>query len=478
MSHNYFEEISDMIKSDSFKKKYSEFIISKTPVNYYNLVSYVTNKTRNIQSIYTKSNKCKYLITSYLFVLRDDEKKIIFNTLYYDTDFNTYDNYVKNLIVLDIQGYKPVKEYCGCGIVYRQEITSKKQYTCEYDKHQWKQVMYFGYSMTYNQMLQMIEDAKNNGVTHIIIPFIELNIKNDGTQDSLTIDPNLPIYNWINFTDEQKDNVNSILNSYDIKLLCSFGGAFSFNSTSDSKVGTQYVLNSPNYQDPFVLAEAIVDLLYDNKIYNVDFDIEHFPDCNNYNSNFSYLIYYFGQLHKYTKKIFANKYVINALITGAPQTPYFSPKSNYNSYAWCNLYIGIEKYFGAYIDFYNIQFYNQLYYSYSDYESIFEQDYLFGTSVVELSENIPLHKIVVGKLILQEVYYEPPGFMGYVPLYQENLKDTMANYVEKTKFSKNEILRKWFKSSGIMVWLYKFEDSVDNNQSLLKYYNFSDSIHY
>jgi hypothetical protein len=475
MKKKYIDKISNIINNEYFNKIYNEFIKVKSPSNYYNLVSYVTNKSRNFKSIYIKSDKNKYISSSYLFALYDDNQKMIMNTLYCITGFNSYENYVNNIIVLNIKGYKPVKKYSNYGIVFEQNIINKKKQNCSNNK--WKQVMYFGYKMTYDDMLLMIDNAFNNKVTHIIIPFIELNINNNGTEDKIIIRDGLPIYDWVNFTNEQKDTINKILNDYNIKFICSFGGALSFDNALDGSVGTQYVLNSPNYQDPYVLAENIVDILYINKIYNVDYDIEKFPDCNGFDSNYNYLVYYFGLLHKYTKEIYKKKYNIDSLITGAPQTPYFSPQSNYTTSNWCNIYNKIEKYFGAYIDFYNIQFYNQLYYSYSEYSTIFEFDYLFNTSVIELSKTIPLHKIVVGKLVAQEVYYEPPAFMGYVPLYNEISINTMANYVEKTKKSKSKILRKWFKHSGIMVWLYKFTDSIDNNKSLLQYYNYCGTLH-
>ncbi len=407
---------------------------------------------------------------------------MILNTLYYDTTFNTYENYLNNKIVLNIKGYKSVKNYyyydIVYGVVYEQNTVNKITKT-ECRNKKWKQVMYFGFSMTYEQMNDMIDKAYQNKVTHIIIPFIELNINNDGTNDSLYIRNDLPLYNWIeNFTREQRNSINDKLNSYNMILLCSFGGSFTFNKTVKGEyVGTQYVLNSPNYQDPYVLAENIVDLLYRNNIYNIDYDIEHIPDYDDYNSNFEYLVYYFGLLHKHTRKIFMDKYKIKPLITGARQTPYFSKRSNYNSYSWNNIYSKIDKYYGMYIDFYNVQFYNQLYYPYTEYSTIFEHDYLFNASVVELSKIIPLHKIVVGKIIAEQVDYIPLGFMGYVVLYDENIKNTMANFVEKTKKSHSKILNKWFKHSGIMVWLYKFTDSIDSNQSLLNYYNYSGNLH-
>ena len=471
----YQSEISKIVNDADFKKLYKQFIESKTPINYYNLVSYITKKTRDLKNIYNESKKKSYQISSYLTAFYDDENKMIMNTLYYDTGYNSYDNYDAGLIVLNINGYNTIKNFHGVSKVFMQTVTTKKQ-KCSSDNKKWKQVMYFGYYVTSDQMKNIIELAHQNGVTHLIIPFILLQINNNGTNDSVSAQTGLPIEIWVSYTDTQKDEINTLLNNYGIVMLCSFGGATTFNSTvSGSNTGCQYVLNSPNYQDPYVLANDIVELLNTNKIYNVDFDIEHFPECDNFDANYNYLVYYYGLLHKYTKEIFKQKYGVDALITGAPQIPYFSCHSNYNNYSWCKVYNKIEKYFGNYIDFYNIQYYNQLYYSYSDYKSIFEYDYLFNSSILELSKCIPLHKLVLGKFIKEEVYYEPEAFMGYVPLYDENLMDTMSNFIEKTKNSKNKVLNKWFKTAGIMVWLYNVD--LSTNTTLLQYYNYCNNLH-
>ena len=270
----YQSEISKIVNDADFKKLYKQFIESKTPINYYNLVSYITKKTRDLKNIYNESKKKSYQISSYLTAFYDDENKMIMNTLYYDTGYNSYDNYDAGLIVLNINGYNTIKNFHGVSKVFMQTVTTKKQ-KCSSDNKKWKQVMYFGYYVTSDQMKNIIELAHQNGVTHLIIPFILLQINNNGTNDSVSAQTGLPIEIWVSYTDTQKDEINTLLNNYGIVMLCSFGGATTFNSTvSGSNTGCQYVLNSPNYQDPYVLANDIVELLNTNKIYNVDFSID------------------------------------------------------------------------------------------------------------------------------------------------------------------------------------------------------------
>ncbi|CAD7705171.1 unnamed protein product [Ostreobium quekettii] len=82
-----------------------------------------------------------------------------------------------------------------------------------------------------------------------------------------------------------------------------------------------------------------------------------------------------------------------AIITHAPQAPYFTPQFTAN-------YVEVEKQVGTMIDFYNIQFYNQASTSYDSYAALFERSggWSAGSSVMEISDKgVPLSKIVVGK---------------------------------------------------------------------------------
>ncbi len=99
-----------------------------------------------------------------------------------------------------------------------------------------------------------------------------------------------------------------------------------------------------------------------------------------------------------TTKALRNALGQNAVITHAPQAPYFSPNYGSPQHGY-SAYLGIDKQVGDLIDFYNIQFYNQgndnPYESYPD---------LFGTASASQSSvgeihaaGVPLSRIVVGK---------------------------------------------------------------------------------
>jgi len=69
----------------------------------------------------------------------------------------------------------------------------------------------------------------------------------------------------------------------------------------------------------------------------------------------------------------------NAIITHAPQAPYFGGRSLYPN----NAYIAIEQAVGSMIQFYNVQFYNQVSTTYSNGQLLFNTSggWASGTSV-------------------------------------------------------------------------------------------------
>jgi len=90
-----------------------------------------------------------------------------------------------------------------------------------------------------------------------------------------------------------------------------------------------------------------------------------------------------------------------AVITHAPQAPYFGPVGN--SATWVGTsggYTAVHQRVGNYITFYNVQFYNQGASCYVDYPGLFQKSCSNFplTSVGEIAAaGIPLNKIVVGK---------------------------------------------------------------------------------
>lgn len=86
----------------------------------------------------------------------------------------------------------------------------------------------------------------------------------------------------------------------------------------------------------------------------------------------------------------------NAIITHAPQAPYFGGTALYPK----NAYLAVHQAVGSSIQFYNIQFYNQGSSPYNTPQTLFNVSggWAAGTSVNEIiARGIPKEKIVVGK---------------------------------------------------------------------------------
>jgi len=116
----------------------------------------------------------------------------------------------------------------------------------------------------------------------------------------------------------------------------------------------------------------------------VDFDIEGFTGGSDDGTGTSWLV----EATKEAKRVFPG-----AIITHAPQAPYFTTQFTAN-------YLNVEVQVGSMIDFYNIQFYNQDSTTYDTYETLFERSngWSLGTSVMEIANSgIPMSKIVIGK---------------------------------------------------------------------------------
>ena len=315
-----------------------------------------------------------------------------------------------------------------------------------------KKVLYLGFYMTYDTFNSFIDIAKQNHVTHILLEFIIL----AGDLTALTYADT--IANWMTFTPEQRSSLRTKIENNGMKLMASFGGATSFPNGFEKILNTQLT-----YSNPEKLANDLVNFCYDYNIPGIDLDIENFPTTTEYPDT-SALVTYVGSLSNYIKNLSQTKFGYFILVSHAPQSPYF----NNNTYGY--LYNNIEKSYGAYIDFYNIQYYNQGD-NYTNYTQIFLNDQLYFASVYELiNASIPSNKIIVGKGTKEETYSG-----GYVPLYDiNNIKNTMAGYVESTKYDGNQQIIQWNAQGGIMVWLYKIEQgsSYSYNVEIMNYFTY------
>lgn len=445
----FFDLVKKMTRGGTFNNKYQTFINNKTKKNYIALVSFITYTFKNFES---------GIINLNAFVLYDDKFNVIYYSFLEELNKNVFENYLSKNIFVDngFTMFKPLQiNYQTKGYVLTKPITPPIETTVT----PFKKVVYVGYWLEIDTFDSFIEVAHTNGVTHVILEFIVL----DGF-DLTDIVKADTIGCWCNLSLKEQTDILNKMKGYGMTLMASFGGATSFTN------GFQCVLNSLTYADPANLAKELVKICCDNQIYAIDLDIEYFPTTSVYYDTDN-LVNYAGVLSQKIKEFGKeriqnikasdfNPEVNDFIVSHAPQTPYF------NSPLFGYVYSNIEKKYGTYIDFYNIQYYNQGD-CYTTYKSIFEDDIFFYASVKQLINapdvnctDIPPYKIVLGKATEQETD------SGFVPLYSTDATvNTMTKFVNKALTAVPEI--EW---GGIMVWMFQLEVPNINNDNLMQYF--------
>ena len=323
----------------------------------------------------------------------------------------------------------------------------------------WKQVMYYGYYTNYDTLYNFITTASNNGVTHILLEFITFNIAS-GLQYTDTI------LNWTNdFSSDQRTNILNLCSSKNIKLGLSFGGATSFDGNFSelwTNSRSKYYINGtsiPNIQSSAnALGSDLVGILNTNSLNYIDLDIESIPTSSQYTyGNYTDISDYLGYLSQYIKT-----YKSGVVISHAPQTPYFYNLSSGN---WKTLYYNVEYSYGSYIDFYNVQYYNNG--DYTTQAEIFTSDPYNNASVnqmivgttITLRDNttkyatVPYQKIVMGKAV-------DAAWPGTSSSNWTSLTNYVNNQKNNTSYPN---LVNWYLNGGIMVWLYRSDITPNPN---------------
>lgn len=469
-----FNVKNKIIKNKKFNRLYNLFNQDKTEVNYNNLVEFINYKLDGIvlQASFKKQTQLAELI------IYDNKRNILYNSYYKSTNYNNYNNY-KNKSIINNTSNKWVsgknfkknasliaKSYFK-SIKHPNEITTLDTATLQ-EQSLFKQTCYIGWYFDYNTFDSFIDTAKSNGITHIILEFILLILNNNGTPDQITFADTAQ--SWMNLSSDQRTTLLNKIRNNGMQLMVSFGGATSFMP------GFQDVLNSPNYWDPQVLGNDLANWMFTYNCPAIDLDIEHIPTIGTYSDTLN-LVTYLGELSETIKNKSNELFGYYPILSHAPQTPYFNGTSTYSNYGY--IYNQVEKLYGQYIDFYNIQFYNQGNYAYTTYDGIFIQDDSFNASVLQLIEAssisalytpIPTNKIVVGKPSNEnEVSIEN----GFVYLYSTDptYPQTMAQYVNSTETDAR--LGDWYTVGGNMIWIYLTgqQDNYYPNNQLLSYFN-------
>lgn len=358
----------------------------------------------------------------------------------------------------------------------------------------WKQVVYVGYYMEYDTFNNFIDICINNGITHIILEFILFGSNYSSPSGNWSTLETVDVVDiWTKFTPSQQIDLSNKIVQNGIVLMASFGGATSFGNFAGSKYyGFQYTWQNPDskyyigkynnsiQESATALGNDLASLLLSNNIKGIDFDIESIPVSqsgqiipsnlgdlkrysknlkSSYNGNYDDIYNYLGYMSKAVK----DKGITT--VSHAPQPPYFYP---FLSGSWKQLYYNVDKYFGQYIDFYNIQYYNN-----GDYNSqslLFTDDTYFDASVNQLitannGEPVGLNTIESNKIVLGEaIDANWPGDN------KQNWLD-LTGFVQNQRNSSNSNLAKWYNVGGIMTWLYRLDSTKDTNSYLLSYFN-------
>jgi len=156
--------------------------------------------------------------------------------------------------------------------------------------------------------------------------------------------------------------------------------------------------DSPYSQDAHALGVKVGQWAKAQYLDGVDFDLENIaPGFKVGSLSTASTIDWFGNVTVGA----ANGFGSGAVITHAPQAPYFGPVGS--STTWVGTtggYTAVYKRVANYITFFNVQFYNQGSSCYVDYAGLFQKSCSTfpSTSVGEIaSAGIPLSKIVIGK---------------------------------------------------------------------------------
>lgn len=274
-----------------------------------------------------------------------------------------------------------------------------------------RKVLYIDYKINYNDVSSDIIHAIDLGFTHIILAFWTIDHVFDAS------------FAWQLMPTEKKNNVLEYIHTRNAFLMVSAGGA----TEHFQDIVHDNIISGKEY------AELISTWARDNQMDGIDFDFEAEPgDSSVFTQGNG--VEWITECSLTTRQIMGNEFIISH----APQAPYFGSWAND---AFRTIYINDPS-----IDFFNIQFYNQGSCSlYNTFETLFINSgkCMPNTSVKEISSDIPLNKLVVGKYTLTN------GFSGYIE---------PKELYSFTKQANKEL--GW--NAGIMLWQYEKNDELLN----------------
>jgi len=245
----------------------------------------------------------------------------------------------------------------------------------------------------WNSPQTSIINAANAGFNVIILAFY----MHTGPSDFLTA--------WQGLSNSVKSSTIATLHSKGAVLLVSYGGGAD---------GNPYTL------DAYSAGQTVGKYAKAQMLDGVDFDLENFDQgfvVNGHSSEWT--VHWCQNITLGASNAFGS----GAILTHAPQSPYFGPIGATNTWAgslggYTSVYAGIKDI----LTFFNVQFYNQGSNCYISYTSLFQNGGgtcgLPSTSVSEINKaGIPMDLIVVGKPVHQndasDGYVAPATLHGW-----------------------------------------------------------------
>jgi len=294
-------------------------------------------------------------------------------------------------------------------------------------------VIYIGWWLSDADIPDLVSQWSKAGVTHVLFPFIT---QPDVTKRVMVKGSVIASYYQLSANSRQLMKSNFILGA-------SYGGANAMPSPYSQ------IFAAGNYyagaNGPAILAADIICLSGPDISY-YDLDVEHIDD------NFPQCAQFLGEVSKALK---AGK--PGCIVSHAPQTPYFTP-------SYGNVYSLVYQNYAPYIDFFNIQYYN------NGPSQTYDEIFINGEAAVYalIQGGMNPSYIAVGKAAQAgQVTNE-----SFVPLYiPGDNSNTMTGFVQQAYGDSR--LNGWTTSGGVMVWYFNTQGQpdADDNPSILGYFS-------
>lgn len=302
-----------------------------------------------------------------------------------------------------------------------------------------RRVIYVGYWLSDKDIEGLVDAWLAANITHVLLTFI--------TQP----DPTRPLSEQYSMTAAFKElstmNQDLLVNNFVVGVSYGGAGAMPVPYSDTFALPTSYYRPiSQGGKGAEGLAADLVNICGTKLKRYFDLDIEGINQIPDNTPTSTFL----GQVSQALKSS-----VPTCVISHAPQTPYFTE-------AWGFVYLNLYKEYKTYVDWFNIQYYNN---GVSDtYEQIWVSsvDTRFdGVAVRQLMDaGIDPSYIVVGKPVNTS-----EGEEGFVPL------PTLATYFTEAFQSTDPQIQSWARSTGgSMIWYYNTQTAAGSGKTFLSPY--------